>query len=195
LISKKRISNMTAKAMIKIFYGLTAFFACSVSTLYGQCTHKVSHLSASMMVNGVNVTVSQAGIVTSNTVYCPATAPYHIGYDYATSTDGTGSYSFNFSPPVSALTLNFSGISNVTGGSEEVRVFRNGQHFPISSAGVYNSCDKLAVLTSQGNIAGCLQCAVSGWNGTTINGPIFSLKVENTVISGQSGGSIFSLFI
>lgn len=51
------------------------------------------------------------------------------------------------------------------------------------------------MLTPAGNVGGCLGCTVSGWNGTTINGPISSLTVLDTLLSGSPNGSLFSLFI
>jgi hypothetical protein len=161
----------------------------------GQCTYQVQHLEGTMEVNGVQVTVSATGITDSNNGYCPATLPYFIGYNYNLMTSGNGSYTFNFSPPVSMVTLNFGGVSNLNGHYEEVRLYVNGTHYAIPEQGIDNGCDAMAALTAQGNIAGCTDCAVSGWSETSIPGPISSLIVDDTVFLGEPSGSIFSLFI
>ncbi len=174
---------------------LTIFVTLNVVMLFSQCTNQVMHMEGTMSVNGILVTVNSTGFVDFNTGYCPTTLPYFVGYNYNLMSSGNGTFSFSFSPPVSAATLNFSGISNNSGGSEEVRVYVNGDHFAIPAPGTSNGCDDLAVLTSQGNIAGCQNCTVSGWMGTDISGPVYTLMVEDTVMLGEPAGAIFSLFI
>ena len=155
---------------------LTIIVCLKISTSFGQCTEQVLHLHGSMTINGVLVTVSSSGSVDSNSVYCTNTFPYFVGYNYI-SGSGNGIYNFTFSPAVNSITLNFSGISNTSGGHEVVVLTINGLHYSIPSAGSSNSCDPLAVLTSSGDIDGCINCGVSGWNGTTISGTISSLSV------------------
>lgn len=161
----------------------------------GQCTHQVMHLDGTLPVNGVDVTVTATGFTEFNSGYCPATLPYFIGYSYNLMTSGNGSFTFDFSPPVSMVTLNFAGVSNAPGHYEEVRLYVNGTHYAIPEQGVDNGCDPMAALTAEGNIAGCTDCAVSGWAETSISGPVSSLTVDDTVFMGQPNGSIFSLFI
>lgn len=117
--------------------------------------------------------------------------------NYTTNMSGYGSYNFNFSPPISSATLNFSGITNYGNYIEEIQLFVNGIHYKIPSVGSLNGCDSLAELTALGNIRGCLGCGVSGWNGTSINGLIFSITVIDSISNQSYGplGSIFSLFI
>lgn len=158
----------------------------------GQCGSQVSHLSGTATVSGTLVTVIPAGTTTANTVYCASTLPYFIGYS---GTSGDGSFTFYFSPPVSAISLNFSGISNDAGGTEEVALYVNGLHYAIPSPGAASSCDAMAVLSPAGNIRGCTGCSVSGWKETVISGPIALLTVKDSVITGLPNGSIFSLFI
>ncbi len=93
------------------------------------------------------------------------------------------------------MTLNFSGISNITGAQEVVVLTLNGTHFPVPNIGIPNGCDSLATLTPSGNIGGCSGCSASGWSNTTISGPITSLSVLDSVISGVPAGVIFSLYI
>jgi len=161
-----------------------------------QCAAQVTHLQGTKTINGVAVTVTAVGTVDSNVVYCPATKPYFIGYTYAGGGNGNGSYQFSFTPPVSAVTFNVSGISNVPGsGIEEIIVNKNRAHYTIPAAGVADSCDPLAVLTAEGNIAGCGGCGVSGWSEITVPGPLTMVEIKDTVLYGSPEGSIFSLFI
>jgi gliding motility-associated-like protein len=165
------------------------------NNVLSQCTGQVTHVSGTLMVGGVNTTVTSSGIVDVNTIYCPSTTPYFIGYNWSMDSSGYGSYTFNFTPAVCAATLNFSGVSNVSPHVEEVRIKVNGVQYAIPVTGTPNGCDPMAVLTMTGSVGGCIGCSVSGWNGTTITGPISSLTVLDTVILGQPAGSLFSLFI
>ena len=161
---------------------------------FAQCTNQVENLSGTSVVNGVTVAVTSTGAVDFNTVYCNATFPYFVGYNAGTGS-ANGTFTFNFSPPVNAITLNFSGVSN-SGENQEIVVLKiNGVQYPIPSVGSANGCDPFAVLTAEGNIAGCSECPVSGWNGTTITGNISSLTVLDSAISGFGNGALFSLFI
>ena len=164
----------------------------------GQCFNKVLHTSGSEMVNGVNVTVSSEGLVDTIISFCRrTTSPYFIGVNTAVSSvdSGNGQYNFEFDPPVDSLTLNFSGISYEAGSQEIVILEVNGIHYPIPEVGRDNACGPLADLTPNGNITGCDNCGLSGWSGTSITGPINSLSVRDSVVSGSPRGALFSLFI
>jgi hypothetical protein len=161
-----------------------------------QCTNQVMHTQGTRTINGVDVAVTHTGVVDSNFAYCPSTLPYFIGYTYTGAQNGNGSYLFSFSPAVNAVTINVSGISNISGsGIEEVKVRKNGVHYVIPAAGVANGCDPEAELTPEGDIAGCAGCTVSGWSQTTIPGPVSTIEIIDTVLYGGPNGSIFSLFI
>jgi gliding motility-associated-like protein len=162
--------------------------------LSAQCTNQVTNVSGTVTIGCTNVTVTSAGTVDVLTTYCASTTPFFIGYNYGTGS-GTGSYTFTFSPPVSSLTLNVSGISEDPTNAEEIRLYVNGVHYAIPAAGTPNGCDPMAVLTGSGDIDACANCSVSGWNGTTIAGPISSLVVLDTLLRGAAAGSLFSLFI
>jgi gliding motility-associated-like protein len=163
-------------------------------TVQAQCTSQVTHISGTQVINCVNVTVTSFGETDVLPSYCPSvTTPYLIGYSFANG-NGDGGYTFNFSPPINAATLNFSGISNTFPSSEEVMLFVNGTHYPIPTAGSLNACDAMALLTPGGNVGGCIGCSVSGWSGTNIVGPISTLTVFDT-ISGAPAGCLFSLYI
>ena len=163
------------------------------SNSLGQCTNQVVHLKGSKTINGISVTVNSSGVVDSFPNYCK-TFPYFIGQD-SSSVNGDGFYTFNFTPAINSVTLNFSGISLSAKHKEEIVLYVNDKHYRIPSAGGLTDCEPMAVLNSNGNINGCFDCSVSGWYGTTISGPIYNLTVLDSVISGTPNGTIFSLFI
>jgi hypothetical protein len=172
----------------------TIFIVSTPHNLFSQCTNQVTHLSGTLAVSGVNVSVTSTGLVDTFTTYCANTFPYFIGAQWS-GISGSGSYNFSFSPPIDSLTLNFSGITNVSAGVEGVIIFINGNHYSIPVPGSMNNCDSMAILTASGDIAACSGCQAAGWMGTTITGGISSLSVFDSVVSGSSGGSLFSLFI
>ena len=174
-------------------YILTCCLLFSFNITRSQCPNQVTHLTGTAIVNGVNVSVSTLGNVDDNTAYCVNTFPYFVGYN-SLAGSGDGSYTFDFSPPVNSLTLDFSGISNAGIGQEAVVLEINGVHYPIPAAGDPNGCDQMAVLTPDGDITGCTSCSVSGWLGTTIGGTISSLKVSDVAVWGSGNGAIFSLY-
>jgi hypothetical protein len=169
--------------------------ACLLNGTRAQCGDQVSHLSGTQTVGLAQVTVSSTGTVDANDTYCLETFPYFIGYSYGSGTSATGSYTFQFNPPIDSAMLNVSGTSQTNADIEEVWLYVNGAHYAIPEPGVPQTCDAMAVLTAEGNIAACANCSVSGWGGTVIPGPISTLTVQDTVLSGIPAGSIFSLFI
>lgn len=174
---------------------LLVLITCISNSSYTQCTtsNPVTHLSGSVVINGINVTVSSYGNVTNNSSYCVATSPYFIGYNPGPGS-GTGAYIFNFSPAVDSVRLNFSGLSNSSPSIERIVLRKNGVHYAIPVPGVANGCDPMAVLTGGGDVEGCAGCGVSGWSGTRIGGPISQMVVVDSVISGSPNGAIFSIF-
>lgn len=189
----KNVHNVEIGVAFRLLF-LSLIFVIISTSAKSQCTYQVTHLNGMKTINGVDVTVTHTGVVDSNFAYCPETFPYFIGFTYAGGQNGNGSYVFAFSPPVSAVTFNISGITNVSLGVEEVIVRKNGFHYSIPAAGITDTCDALAVLTAEGNIAGCAGCNVSGWSQTTVPGPVTMLEMRDSIISGLPDGSIFSLF-
>jgi hypothetical protein len=123
------------------------------------------------------------------------TQPFFIGYAPGPGS-GPGQFTFNFSPAISGIRLNFSGASNTAPSIEEIRLHINGSHYAMTAPGVANGCDAMAVLTGAGDLVGCPGCGVSGWSNTNISGfPISTLTVEDFVVGGSPNGSLFSLFI
>jgi hypothetical protein len=179
---------------MKLTLFLTFFTLLNLATAFGQCTDQVLHSSGSATINGILVTVTSSGSVDTNSAYCVNTFPYMVGYN-AFSGSLDGAYHFTFTPAVDSITMNFSGLSNVPPNQEIIVLTVNGQHYSIPAVGNVNVCDPFAELTASGDITGCLGCSVSGWNGTTITGPISSLSVLDSAISGFGNGALFSLFL
>ena len=172
------------------------FFLITLKTLFtfGQCD--VTNLSGTATINNVNVTVTSSGVV--STAYgCENIGPYHIGFN--NFTEGNGSYTFDFSPPITSCTLSFDAFDShpLFGYDEEVQLFINGSHYPVPEQGTLIECVPLAILTPQGNIKANPIASLNnhgGWKNTTINGTIQTLKVLN-VVNGQAAGVIFTLNI
>jgi hypothetical protein len=160
-----------------------------------QCDDQVTYTAGTQTLGFTQVAVSSYGTVDVNSQYCTETFPYFIGYTYSDNTSGTGSYSFQFDPPIDSARFNVSGISLDAANEEEIWLFVNGAHYAIPEPGSPQVCDPMAILTPEGNIEGCQNCSVSGWGGTVIPGPITTLTIMDSVILGQPAGSIFSLFI
>lgn len=162
---------------------------------FGQCTFPVIHLDGSSTVNGININVIPEGAAQEYPIwlnYCNGT----YGYKYRIGNDTLGgSYTFEFTPSISALTLNVMGVTNTGNHVEEVRIFINDNHYPLNTLGFNNGCDQLAQLTVAGDIKGCNSCSTSNTNGITIEGVIYRLKMQDVVISGGPNASAFALFI
>lgn len=168
----------------------------SNSIALAQCTDQVTIQSGSTAIGCTNVSVTKFGVADYDLVYCPfATTPYMPGYNWSSGISGTGGFVFTFTPPVSGVTLNFSGISYDPSNEEIFKLYVNGSHYAIPNAGTNNACDPMAVLTVSGDIIGCNNCGVSGWNGTSITGPISTIEVIDSLVMGSPNGSLFSLFI
>ncbi len=166
----------------------------SLRTATAQCTNQVTNLSGTSIVNGINVTVTSAGLV-DMLMYCQGIAtPYWVGQ--FNNSSGNGSYTFSFTPPVTGVTLNLSAISNIPGvGVEEVLIKINGFNYAITSLADTTPCEPMAVITPSGNIGGCFNCSGSGSSGINIITPISTLQVNNLLISGVPNGTVFSIFI
>ena len=163
-----------------------------------QCPDQVLHVQGTQAVAGVDVTVTSTGYVDTNTVFCSETFPFIVGaVGGGTPLSGPGAYTFQFDPPIDSAVINVGGLGNEgVGDAEEIRLFVNGSHYAVPAVGQPHACEDMAMLTVNGDITGCMPCIVSGWNGTTIQGPITTLMVEDVPLSGNFyGGATFSLFI
>ena len=164
---------------------VTTVICCHNS--FSQDKVRITHINGDSLINCIKVNVTSSGVVDRNSNGCPETGPYNIGYNFSTQADANGSFTFTFAPYIDSLTLNISGISYLDWGKELVRLYVNGQHYPISS-GIQLNCDPLAVLTSDGDLTGCYPCGSSAWGGISINGPITTLTILDSIILGNGRG-------
>lgn len=182
---------------MKIFFS-TILFSVATLIAFSQTHFQISHLSGTKSINGINVTVRSFGqiAILENLDYCSGkTGPYYFGYNYHDFISDYGGFEFTFDPPALLLSVNITGLSADDENMEEVRFFVNGIHYPIQEKGVKIECEEMAVLTPKGNIRPCRDCAISGWEGTSIIGPISSFKVIDTVFSGNPAGALIALYI
>lgn len=164
---------------------LQAAICCHKS--FSQDKVRITHASGDSLVACIKVNVTSRGVVDRNLNGCPETGPYNIGYNLSTQTSANGSYTFTFTPAVDSLTLNISGISYLDWGKELVRLYVNGQHYPISAGSKLN-CDVPAVLTSDGDLTGCYPCGASAWGEISIKGSITSLTILDSCDWGYGNG-------
>lgn len=175
------------------------FFSLSVaSLLFSQPLQRITHTSGTQNINDINVTVTSKGMITNlgRPTHCSGnTGPYYMGYDTKTYNCATGSYTFTFNPPVAFVNINFSGLSTSEHYSEEGIIEVNGHHYPLTEIGTPNSCEDLASLNKSGNIIGCDGCSGAGWNGSRIEGPIYTLTITDSVIYGEPAGMLFGIWM
>lgn len=169
-----------------------------VKNILAQSPYHITHIEGTKVVNGISVTVTHKGkiAILGDLDYCNGeTGPYYFGYEDKAYSSGFGSYTFQFSPPVSEITINFTGLSADEGLMEEIQVFINGAHYDIPSPGSKINCEEMAVLTPKGNIRPCRGCSISGWKGTLITGPVSSFTVIDTILAGDPAGVLIALYI
>lgn len=157
-----------------------------------QCSDKIEIHSGTLLMNGINVSVTPTSTYSSISTNCNSASPYYIGTQIGSGISG---YKFDFNPPTTAVTLNFASLDNIGSSVEEVQIYVNGSHYPVPSVGTVNECGSVATITASGNIRACVGCTSQGWDGTTIQGPISTITISNQTISGNTGGSVFSIFI
>jgi len=200
------------KTIINIF--ILTYILVSSNLVFSQCTTgsttlpfiptydgvTAKYVGNSSILNSTNIYVEPEGHGMTNffvPTYC-GTIPdmlYWVGRSNL-GTTGTGSFLFNFVPPVDMVTLNFAGLdSDGSSNHEVIKLEVNNIHYPIPNIGDKH-CDYLAALNSDGNIVSASNVLSDshGWTGTEINGPISSLRVTNEMI-GNTGGVIFSIAI
>jgi hypothetical protein len=176
------------------------FFCCillilfSVTIVNAQSHKRLFHLKGTRTINGINVKVDCRGSVDSIMTCSDVAGPYFIGALHGDENEN-GRVSFHFSKPVADVVLNFSGVSDIDGQTEEVIFYVNGKHYRLPAPGVKNGCEELALINEKGNMIGCSGCSISGWNGTKIKGPITTLTIIDSVITGLPNGTIFSISI
>lgn len=179
--------------MIKKITLLLSLSLCGLSS-WSQCLHKVSsYPNFPQVAANVTITTIVYGRVGTNS-FCEKLKPYNLGRD-AVGNEGNSSITFSFTPAVGIVDMNFAGVTNYSLGVEEGILFVNGNHYPFAAPGSTSTCiDSMAYVTTAGNIAARPNCTAAGWIGTRINGPISTLTVRDTVLSGLAGGIAFSLY-
>ncbi len=171
---------------------MTAAVLLLAQTVQAQisCTNQVTHFGTAQY-GCISVSVTHEGSIGS-VMECIATSnpvgPYHAG------PNGTGSFTFTFSPAVSQVTVDMAGFDNHDGFLEELSFEVNGSHYPITSPGLPPACGLVAQLTPAGNIIGCDECFSSGFNGVNIYGTITTLKITDTWLNLSPIGVVFSLY-
>jgi hypothetical protein len=184
---------MKIKLIIKCAF-ILAITSFSWNNIFAQCMHQISHTSGTTNINGVQVTVLSSGD-SDTTTMCVDAQPYIIGWDY-NPPHSDGSYTFQFSPPIDSLILNFSALNGSNSHKEIIKINVNGSHYSIPVIGSLNTCsNSLAVLTTSGDLTGQIDGSQSGCNGVVIAGPISEITLIDSVVTGEPNGTIFSLFI
>lgn len=163
-----------------------------------QCLD-VSHQIGSLQVGETIVTVTSENYVFSQpTIYCDTQLPYWIGINNSFQS-GSGSYTFQFIPPIEIAYLDLYAVNNSTSLQikEEIEVLVNSLHYSFdANLESQNDCDELIQITSEGNLS-CSDTSGEGCGALNIPvvGTIESLTVMNHNIAGASGGSFFQLRI
>lgn len=160
-----------------------------------QCAAQVTHSSGTQAVAGINVTVEPIWVAGFwwDCGIANAVGPYLCG---GTEDDGSGSWTFTFSPPAPQLMIGFSAIHTSATYEEVMRLFVNGAHYAIPTASTQvNACnDLLAVLNVDGDVVAG-GAGNYGWHGTILPGPISTLTVRDSVAFGSPGGAFCSLYV
>lgn len=151
-----------------------------------QCTQPVTHQSGTLQIGCTSVTVTPQDH-TDNLTFC-GIGPYAIGDNPG------GSFTFIFSPPVSGVSIDLTGVDNSIFFAEEVSLEVNGVFYPITVPGTTSSCGPLCVILPNGRVSAPVNSGIScSWEDQPINQTISSLKIENVVTLGNPAGSIFTL--
>jgi hypothetical protein len=166
------------------------------SFAYSQSLQRIEHLRGTKQINGIKVTVSGKGQVDS-LHYCGEDGgPFYLGYNYAKPHCGDGTYTINFSEPVSELVINLSALSHSNSYDEEARFYVNGVRVQIKTPGTKNGCGEgLCIITSEGNILPCRDCSGSGMNGIKISGPITTFTIECKIVNGEPMGFVAGIWM
>lgn len=182
--------------MVKRIVVFFLLFGASELVSVAQGYQKLTHFSGSKVVNGTTVKITCKG-ATDSVYFCkPEIGPYTVGRSSEDNTSGNGRITFTFSKPVSDIIFDHHGLSNSGNDREEVILFVNGLHYIVTQAGNETGCDgELSIITKKGNIGAKRNCPTSGWKGVKINGPIYSLIIVDTVISGGPNGTLFTINI
>ena len=170
--------------------GALLLMLCSIfQTAKSQCVYtQITHTAGIEMVGCSEVTVISDGSVLQ--WYQPACAGYG---PYYTGIFSDGSYTFNFSPPVSGVKIDVSTLDNSNNSLEEMVLYVNGAFYP-ANPGVPDGCNDPAVIYPPGTIRAVPNLRGS-WKDIIIQTSITSLKIEDNVITGIPGGIHVSVYL
>ena len=176
---------------------LTIFIACCLLqvTANAQTYYQITHLAGTQANNGVNITVTPTGFVTSAN-YCGAD-PYAIGRNLNFIT-GYGKYGFNFSTPVVALRIYVTALNSGTASTpgEVDSFFVNGSWYPLSAPNFSpspGSCSPLSSTIVNGNLTAALS---TGNSGTGAQIDISGISITSFAIStnGAENGNTVGVY-
>jgi hypothetical protein len=185
-----------SKIYARLFFLLT--FGLLSPTIIGQCNYQVTHVSGSQIVNNVIVTVNSSGSVGYYEVLCDDFSHAYLVGNNPEWLATDGSYTFQFSPPINGLSLDIVALDNWPGtASEEIQLFVNGNHYPVTTEGIPLECQGLpaAIVNPQGNIMADPVSHHGSWKGLNINGSIQTLTVTDHLLQAHPAGVFFALYI
>ncbi len=173
------------------FSVLLLFFEFStLGDAMAQCPYaRVEHTNQTQTVGCSDVTVTSAGAVASNYDPICGYGPFRI----ALWTNG--SYTFDFSPPVSGIRINVMALNNQPGASEEMVVYINGAFYPITIPGAPDGCQDPAMISPSGTIVADPLYVSGSWQDIDIYENISTLTIECNIIEGSPGGFTASLYL
>ncbi|MCB9339573.1 MAG: hypothetical protein H6577_15700 [Lewinellaceae bacterium] len=174
--------------MMRIAYFLF-FMWVPVGTALSQCDYiKISHLSGTQTVGCVDVTVTSDS---------PAFFSLACGYSpYGIGLTGDGSFTFSFSPAVPEVKVALAVLNGGPGGTEELSFEVNGVFYPVTQPGQDDGCYSPAILSGTGTIIkGPGAGNASSWSDVIIDGPINTLKIQNTWLSGSPNGVVVEVHL
>ena len=170
---------------------------CTSVNIFSQGSFRITHLSGTKKINGIDVTVTKAGKADSLHYCGNDDGPYYLGYNYSSGKAGDGSYTFTFSKPVEEVSINLSALShNLYNYNEHARFYVNEKHYSVTQVGRKNSCgEEQVIITEMGDVAPCNNCSASGTNGIKIRGPITSFTLECDIITGEPMGFVAGIWM
>ena len=172
------------KTILSLFFSLFVFAANAQFTA-------VTNTSGTVTYGSTAVTVTGSGTASSYTVWCGA-GPYWIGAG-AGSTPSPGSYTYRFSPAITAFRVEVT-AANV---GESIAISVNGSHYSLTAADIFayaGTCGS-GTMGLSGDTVLCTSAGGSGANvgiNVYVCGGINSCTVET---DGLLNGSVYSFFI
>lgn len=163
-----------------------------VVAVVGQCPTtpiKLEHTSGTVSYECTDVTVSSSGAVNAAYPLPCSYGPYWIGYN------ASGSFTFTFSSPVQAISMNVANFDNLTGFAvEEMVIDVNGAFYPLTSPGTPDGCLQPAIIWPPGTLRGPIDGDGGSAKDLYIPGPIYTLKIADNFVVGNALGISLDIF-